>query len=85
MILTLQVIWKRLYNKESGLEKGTMHQLHNLINRTTVPLNPQNDMNAAEDFMLLLLHAHVIAAAECICEMVECTDLVELANSIAST
>lgn len=40
-----------------------MYQLRNLINRTAVPLNPADNMKAAEDFLLLLLHAHVIAGA----------------------
>ena len=37
-----------------------MYQLRNLIHRTNVPNDPQNNMNAAEDFKLLLLHAHTI-------------------------
>ena len=48
-------------NVESGLEKGTMHQLHNVIHRTSVPLDPQKNMNVAEDFMLLLLYTHIRA------------------------
>ena len=41
-----------------------MDQLRNLINRTSVPLDPQNNMTAAEDFMLLLLHTHIVAAGK---------------------
>jgi len=41
-----------------------MYHLRNLINRTTVPADPEKNMNAAEDFMLLLLHTHVVAAAK---------------------
>ncbi len=41
-----------------------MFQLRNLINRSVVPTNPEKNMNAVEDFFLLLLHAHVIVAAE---------------------
>lgn len=40
-----------------------MYQLRNLINRTSIPSDPEKDMNADEDFMLLLVHAHVVAAA----------------------
>ena len=36
-----------------------MFQLKNLINQSAVPLDLQDNMKAAEDF-LLLLHAHVI-------------------------
>ena len=78
------MIWKRLYNKGSSLDKGTMHQIRNLINRTSVPLDPQNNMNAAEDFMLLLLHSHIVAAAETI-QLVNSTDnVVDLAKAIVT-
>ena len=43
-----------------------MYHLQNLINRTNVPTDTQNNMNAAEDFLLLLLHTHVVAAASVI-------------------
>ena len=62
-IINTQVIWKRLYSIASSLDKGTMYQLRNLINQTNVPTDPQNNMNAAEDFMLIVLHAHIVAAA----------------------
>ena len=52
----LQVIWGRLYSNKSTKEKGTMYQLRNVINRTMVPPDPEKNMNAAEDFMLLLVH-----------------------------
>ena len=41
-----------------------MYQLKNLIGRSAVPNNPEKNMNAAEDFMLLLVHAFVAAAAQ---------------------
>ena len=44
-------------------ERGTMYQLRNLIRHTNVSSDPQNNMNAAEDYLLLLLHTHVVAAA----------------------
>lgn len=40
-----------------------MNQLKNLINRSGVPTKPEKNMKAAEDFLLLLLHAHIVAAA----------------------
>ena len=43
--------------------KGTMYQLKNLIGRSAVPNDPEKNMNAAEDFMLLLVHAFVAAAS----------------------
>ena len=47
-------------------EKGTMYQLRNLINRTSIPSDPSDNMNAAEDFLLLLLHTHAAAATKVI-------------------
>ena len=41
-----------------------MYHLHNMINRTAVPSDPEKNMKAAEEFMLLLLHTHVVAAAK---------------------
>ena len=41
-----------------------MFQLRILINRSGVPTNPEKNKKAAEDFLLLLLHAHIVAAAE---------------------
>lgn len=63
-MITLQVLWGRLYKLSSAAEKGTLYQLRNLIHRTNVPLDPEKNMNASEDFMLLVLHAHVVAAAK---------------------
>lgn len=51
----LQVIWKRLYKTKSGMERGTLYQLRNLINRRNVIKKVKSDMNACEDFLSLLL------------------------------
>lgn len=48
------------------MEKGTLYQLRNLLNLTSVPLEPEKNMKASEDYLLLLLHAHVIVAAKTI-------------------
>ena len=60
-----------------------MYQLRNLIHRTNVPSDPQKDMNAAEDFLLLLLHSHVTAAAQLLHS--DNVGLSELANRIVGT
>ena len=57
-------MWKLHYSSASGQEKGTLYQLKTLINRTSVPHSPDDNMKVAEDFLLVVLHAHVIAAAE---------------------
>ena len=59
-----------------------MYQLRNVINRTSVPLDPQKNMNAAEDFMLLLLQTHIIAAAESVQALSPTECLVDLANAV---
>ena len=43
-----------------------MYQLRSLVNHTSVHSDPKTNMNAAEDFLLLLLHAHAVAAANAI-------------------
>ena len=46
--------------------------LEEAIFRTSVPLDPQASMNAAEGFLLLLLNTHMVAAAKTI---LDCTPL----------
>ena len=41
-----------------------MYQLHNTINRTVLPADPEKNMNAAEDYMVLLLHAYMSYAGK---------------------
>ena len=46
------------------MEKGTLYQLRNLVNNTTVPTsNVEKHMKATEDFFLMVLKAHVLSAA----------------------
>ena len=47
-------------------EKGTLYQLKNLLHQSAVPLDPGNNMKAAEDFLQVVLHGHIVAAAETI-------------------
>lgn len=60
----MQAIWKRLYSQKSSRDKGTLYQLRTLTNRTSVPSDPSENMNAAEDFLLLVLHAQCVVAAK---------------------
>ncbi len=62
----VQSIWVHLFRKSGLLDKGTMYQLKNFIGRTSVPTSPDKNMKAAEDFLLVVLHAHVVAAAKTI-------------------
>lgn len=45
------------------MDKGTLYQLKNIINCTSVPTSPDKNMKAAEDFLLVTVHAHIVAAA----------------------
>lgn len=61
-ISLIQVVWARLYCKGTSTEKGTLLQLKNLINRTSVPRDPKNDVNSSEEFFELVFAAHAICA-----------------------
>ena len=61
-----------------------MYHLRNLINRTAVSSDPEKNMNAAEDFMLLLLHAHVVSAGKAIQSINRSETVQDLANLIVS-
>ena len=51
------------------MEKGTLIQIKNSINRSSVPDDPKKNMKAVEDFMEVVLSAHVIVAANTVlCE-----------------
>ncbi len=43
---------------------GTLHQLHNLINRKNLSSKPKHNLNAREDFMEVVGIGHIIAAAK---------------------
>ena len=55
--------------------------MRNTINRTAVPNDPEKNMNAAEDF-LLLVHAHVTAAAKVLQMQNSTTEVTALAECI---
>ena len=59
----MQVIWKWLYGHHSHMDGGTLLQLRNLLNRSSVPKDPKSNVNATEDFIEVTLIGHVIAAA----------------------
>ena len=62
--LLTQTIWNRFYSAKSVADKGTLYQLKVLINRTAVKSVPSKNMKPTEDFLMLILHSYVIAAAE---------------------
>ena len=63
LLFNLQVIWNKLYSKDSIADKGTLAHLQTILRRTCLPTTKvKNDMNAVEDFMNLVYEAHIIAA-----------------------
>ena len=54
----------RLYSDKSSTDKGTLFQLKNAINRSSVPTDPQKNVKATEDFLELDLVGHIVAAAK---------------------
>lgn len=67
------------------MEKGTLYQLRNLLHRTSVPRDPEDNMKAAEDFLLVVLHAHATAAANEIQELLSSPEsALELAKLIVT-
>ena len=44
------------------MDGGTLYQLRNLINRRNVVSDPSDDVNACEDFLELIVIAHILCA-----------------------
>ena len=82
-LIRIHVIWNRLYKMKSGMERGTMYQLRNLINRGNVVKKVKSDMNACEDFFELIVTGHVIACAMQLLQM-SSVDAVPSSNVIHS-
>lgn len=59
----MQVLWKYLYSSQSSSEHGTLYQLKNSINRTNVVKKPLDSFDACEEFLILVVHCHIIVAA----------------------
>ena len=78
------MIWKNLYQAKSGRDKGSLLQLKTAINRSNVPQDPKNNMNAAEAFIEDALAAHVLAAAGDILGYTSADDLLS-ATELPST
>ncbi len=67
------------------MEKGTLYQLKATINRTSVPIDPSDNMKAAEDFLLVVLHAHITAASQAILSYTNIESVSALADSIVAS
>jgi len=45
------------------MDKGTLYQLRNLINRRNVVTDVTKDLTACEDFFILVVEGHILSAA----------------------
>ena len=54
------MIWKRLYNSASVSDFGTLVQLKNLINRKNVVSAPKDNVDACDDFLILVVTCHFL-------------------------
>ena len=70
---------------KSSKEMGTLYQMRNLINRSSVPKDPGDNMKAAEDFMQLVLYAHIVAAAETVEDLTGANSVADVAHIIISS
>ena len=55
-------MWKRLLDTGSGMERGTLYQLRNLINQRNVTKQAKTDVNANEDFMEVCFTGYILVS-----------------------
>ena len=79
------MIWKRLFNSKSSAQKGTLYQLQNILNRSGIPNDPGDNMKGAEDFLLVVLHSHIISAAKKILSDFDIQSVTNLAKKIVES
>ena len=63
-------------------DQGILSQIKTLLHRTAVPSDPSDNMKGTEDFLFMVLHAHVIAAAKVILASEQVGTPAELAKLI---
>lgn len=56
-----QVVWSRFFTEKS-YDRGTLNQLKHLVHRTAVGADPKHNMKPTEDFLHVVLCAHIVAA-----------------------
>ena len=57
------------------MERGTLYQIRNLINRRNVKKAPKSDVNASEDFLEVVVTGYIVAAAMAYLGMSSLSDL----------
>ena len=76
---TLQILVDRLYSTKSCSDKSTIFQLKQLAHRSSFGKQPKNNMKATEDFLEVVVFAHITAATKnlktTLTAPLTCTDL----------
>lgn len=67
-----------IFSKKSAVEKGTL----STINRTAVPTETDTNLKTAEDFYLVVLHAHIVGAAKATLSLQPVSSAGELAEEV---
>ena len=62
-----------------------MCQLKNVINRKAISADPTTNVKAAEDFLLILVHSHVLAAIRLLYSLDPTNSVAYLAKSVVVT
>ena len=68
------MIWAWLYKSKSFLEKGTLCQLRNVIDRRNISAKAADDFNACDDFFVTVVQCHIVVAAMDLLQMKSVSD-----------
>lgn len=69
------MIWKYYYSLNSASQYGTLYQLKNLTGRTNIKGKPIDSFDPCEDFLILVIKAHIVAAAMKLLKMTSLHDV----------
>lgn len=69
------MIWKYYYSLNSSSQHGTLYQLRNLLGRTSIKGKPIDSFDPCEDFFVLVVEAHLVAAAMKLLQLQDVSDV----------
>ena len=71
-------------HESSGRQRGTLTHLQNLIKQNSLPTDPKDNMKVAEDFLLKVLTAYIIAASKEVLKHETVASVHELADKVVA-
>ena len=80
-VSVFQVIYQKLFGSSFRTEKASLPQLKSLIN-FQAKVDPEKNMKGCEDFLLIAVHAHVVAAAKQLLSTIEFGSVEAIAKEI---